>query len=443
VKACLVLGVVVGSCWGIGAPHAGGRIPYGGVIRVSLTLEELPTWTDSVSDCALFQPRAGVAEGVAPELAQDAGRWRDSALTLTLVPGARFHNGDAIQAQHVVASLKRAGREASPIRAALALLMPRAVDERVIDMRVPTGMSVSALRRLLAHPAAAIRHQGSRCGAFAPAGTAGGEARFEAHTGHPRGRPWLDGVTLTGVDTGDRAVQALVFDEADVTVTASARVRAVADSSPRGWSTVFAVPGDGWRGASGRQFRRRVAWLNRKTRFAKHLDAPFERAVSLLPSGFNSPVRLRAVRTGPLDLTELVVAYPTGRADLKELAEVLRDTLRVDCEGTPRVLPVEGLTLARAATGSHPWTVAIVTLDWTALDASQAVMELAAQASLRPPDALKILRGGHGPWLTLQHSDLALIPVVHLRKPAFHRRNWRLAPGAGLAGGLAWSWRQP
>jgi hypothetical protein len=443
VKLWLALGLVVGSLSCFGAAHAGGRIPYGGVIRVSLTPEEVPTWTDSVSDCVLFQQKAGLGGGVTPELAQDAGRWQGNTLTLTIVPGARFHNGDVIKAQHVVASLRRAGREASPIRAGLAQLMPRAVGELVVDLRVPADVSASTVRRLLAHPAAAIRHQGSRCGAFSPVGAIGTEARFEAHGGHPRGRPWLDGVTLSRVATRDRAVQALVFKGADVTATASSRNTAISDASPRGWSTVFAVPGDRWRGSSGRQFRRRVAWLTRKTRFASHLDAPFERAASLFPSDYDASIRQGPVRAEPLELDQLIVAYPAARADLKELADVLRDTLRVDYEGTPRVLPVEGLTLEGAMRGAHPWTIAVVTLDWTAMDATQAVLELAHQASLPAPDALKVLREGHAAWLKARHSEQALIPMVHLRLPAFHRRTWRLANGAGRAGGLAWSWRQP
>lgn len=419
--------------------EAAGRIPYGGVVRVSLTPEAVPMWRDSVSDCFLFQRRAG---RLSPELASDQGQWQDDSLTLTLASGARFHNGDLIEARHVVASLKRAGREASPLRTALALLMPRAVSPVVVNVRVPSGVGEDALRRLLAHPAAAIRHQGSRCGAFRPVGLTEDELRFEAHRGHPQGRPWLDGVTLTRVQTSERAVEALVFQKADVTETASSRNRAVADASPRGWSTVFAVPNARWRGRDGVAFRRRVAWLNRKTRFARHVDAPFERARGALPSGYGSPLRQEAVRTAPLDLAELVVAYPAGRADLKELAEVLRDTLRVDCEGAPRVLPVEGLTIERASRGEHSWTVALVTMEWSGLDASQAVIELANRASLPTPDALRVLREGHEAWLTQRHDEQALIPVLHLRKPAFHRRNWHLAQGAGQSGGLAWSWRQ-
>ena len=437
-----LLGLLVGFLWSAGAPHAGGRIPYGGTIRVSVTAEEFLGWANSVSDCVLFQ-HGPKGEALTPELAQGLGDFQSDALTITLVPGARFHNGDAIEARHVVASLKRAALEASPVRDALALLMPRAVNAHTVNLRVPSDIDVKTVRRLLAHPAAAIRHQGSRCGAFAPAGVVDSEARFKAHKGHPQGRPWLDGVSLVRAESADRAVQALVFDQADVTVTASPRNRAVADRSPRGWASVFVVPGERWRGPTERPFRRRIAWLNRKTRFARYLDASFERAVSFLPSSYGPPMRQSYVRTGPLELSELIVAYPAHRADLRALAEVLRDTLAVDCDGAPRVMPVEGLTLKAASGGSDTWTIAVVAHEWTGLDASQAVLELASQAPLKRTDALRVLREGPESVLREWQQDQSLIPLVHLRRPAFHRRDWRLGPGAGRFGGLAWSWAKP
>ena len=76
-KLASALLLVLTLCVEADVAEAAGRIPYGGVVRVSLTPEAVPTWRDSVSDCFLFQRRAGE---LSPELASDRGRWQDDSL---------------------------------------------------------------------------------------------------------------------------------------------------------------------------------------------------------------------------------------------------------------------------------------------------------------------------------------------------------------------------
>ena len=55
--------VVVSLCASSGAVQAGGRVPYGGHLRVMVPQDEVDGWHRSVSDCYLFR----AAPGAEPE----------------------------------------------------------------------------------------------------------------------------------------------------------------------------------------------------------------------------------------------------------------------------------------------------------------------------------------------------------------------------------------
>lgn len=378
-----------------------------------------------------------------PELAHDGGASDDGRLTLRIVEGARFHDGTTITAKDVVASLRATGTGTTPLERALRLLKFETLSPRAMTVAAPRGVSLTTLRDLLAHPIAAIRRGESRCGPFVPGRQAGQATVFEAHEGHPRGRPWLDRVEIIGTDSPEQATEALVFGDVEATTVASPRSRRGASVTNRGWGTVFAIPGDSFRGRSRAAARRRVAALMRGARFGAHLDTTVAAVDGFLPSALLARADKGARVEAGLAVDDLTIVYPAERSDLADLARAVRDTLRGDVQGVARVNPVAGLDLSRAAGASPNWDLALVEVEWTALDTAQGVLEASSRLpvpSLRPEEAL---RGPLDRWFAARREQAEVIPVVHVARPVFHKASWHLAVGSGSAGGLASSWRRP
>ena len=103
---------------------------------------------------------------------------------------------------------------------------------------------------------------------------------------------------------------------------------------------------------------------------------------------------------------------------------------------------MSGLGLEGAVRGGSDWDLALVELDWEALNAGQAAMEASAVLGLAPIAPLDALKGAVGPWLAAQAVAPRIIPVVHVTRPLYHRRDWQVTDAAGAAAGLATSWRR-
>ena len=366
---------------------AAGRVPYGGDLLVTTTAQERQGWQESLSDCRLFKPKQPQRGGspVELELARSLGSEGPRSLRLSIVGGASFHDGTPIQAQHVVASLERVRSQTSSLRSLFKQLRFDVVGDLDIRVGLPRGMQHETLRHLLAHPDAAIRNQASGCGAFRRTLTAALEERYEAHAGHPRGRPWLDSVRLIQVPSKDDAEQSLVFEEADLTIWPSHRYPKRVGASARAWSSVLAIPGRGFRGDGQRVARQRFASLIHERGYGHYLDAPSKKAEGLLPPPLARGGKAKRGKGERLSLLALTVAYPAGREDLAEIAQVVLGRVGRETSGERRVLAVDGLDLARARSESAPWDIALVDFPWRSLTRLQGALELADAAGFVLP----------------------------------------------------------
>ncbi|MDP6947157.1 MAG: hypothetical protein QF464_23610, partial [Myxococcota bacterium] len=343
---------------------------------------QFAAWERRINDCYLFRGHPlGRAIG---ELAHTAGSSRGERLTLRLVEGARFHDGVPITAEHVLASIRRAARGASPLRGAFALLNVRVEAPHVVSIAAPRGITARTLRRLLAHPDLPIRTRTSRCGPFARTGPAALEtATYQAHVGHPRGRPWLDAVQLIIAESQQRSVDYLVDGDAEATTTPSHRYSKKARATQTRWSTIVAIPGPAWRGGPRAAMRRGAATLMRRRDFAAHMDGASRVALNLLPPDLAPKHQTRGHDAPAVALGgELRLAFPANRPDLEEIASVLRDRLAPEVSGIARVVPQPGLDLKMAVTGRRTWDLALVEVEWSALDAPQAALEASIRLAL-------------------------------------------------------------
>ncbi len=160
------------------------------------------------------------------------------------------------------------------------------------------------------------------------------------------------------------------------------------------------------------------------------------------------PARLAAtdrVTTPPLTIPRLArlnVAYPAGAEDLAELARALRDALGGLAGGSARAVAVPGLDAPTARAGDPEWDLALVRHDWGGTDRGQAAMELAFTLGLEPPTAANALRGALKRWAGSVVEDALALPVLHYRRPVFHREGWELQTGAAGVLALPASWRR-
>jgi hypothetical protein len=143
------------------------------------------------------------------------------------------------------------------------------------------------------------------------------------------------------------------------------------------------------------------------------------------------------------------LGYPKGDKALFLLASVIRDRLRPIAAGGVRVVPIRGLTLASGASelrggrsgagdfatgasaGSNGWDVAIVVHDWAAMDSAQAAWEAFRTLGAGGLAPLQALSGQARGWADGVIRESRLLPLVHVRRPVYHRGVFHLVPGAG------------
>jgi peptide/nickel transport system substrate-binding protein len=156
-----------------------------------------------------------------PHLALALDATAPDRVRLRLRADVKFHDGSALKAADVAASLNRALRDAggwtlAPIRAA------RAVGEDTVELELTRP--APDLPLLLSTPAAAVTPNGAApgpraigSGPFAVDALAGLSVRLTAHHAHFAGRPYLDALTLKAFRT--RVEETQSFDAGALAVS--------------------------------------------------------------------------------------------------------------------------------------------------------------------------------------------------------------------------------
>lgn len=443
------------------ATMAAGRAPYGGHLRVpvspsfGLAITD-PHQAQSVSQrlaaglthCRLFATdRAG---RVVNELVSHR-QLRDRKLLLTLAKGATFHNGAPITATDVVESLKRVrelGGASAPSPLVSQLTVTALPDGRV-SVAMKSGMKASVVGALLARAEVAVLQQGAPgvghgCGAFRVSSLTGKGAVLTAFAGHPVGRPRVDKVTLSVVASATAQVERFVFNRTDLSFEASHRYpRGTQAASVNRFSTIFALPHPRWKQGQDPKVRQVVWGALTQQSLARFLPWDTTPARSPWPDHLAPTARRLAVPAklpSSLVVGPLVIAYPTGNLALKDLARVARDRLRSYVLGGVRIMGVTGLTvsaatldssIAAAASAAPSWHIAVTPHDWAATDVAQAAWEAASALGADGLDASVALAGRSRRWADRIIGRYTLMPLVHVRRPVFHRGHYRLVPSAG------------
>lgn len=416
----LLLALFFGVFWvsASDGAEAAGRRPYGGSVDVAV--RDL----SGLADPHVVETRSGrlVADlvharlfrleeaRILGELADGPGVQSGDTLVITLVAGARFHDGSPVESGDVVASLKRLATlgDASPIGRLVQALSVSAQGPRVVQIGMPRGASVDEVRLLLARPEAAILHQGRvGAGPMRPLPGEGDRRTLVAWDGYALGRPWLQEVRLVKVAAA-REEAALRFG--DVELAFEKPERPVAATALRAghasWLVVFHP-----RYRSQVAFRGFVRQAILDARLSRYVDGKNSSAELPWPSPLaatSPPPRTAHSATGRAGL---VVAYPSGEGE--ELARALRDALSPIAMGQARVAPLTG-TVSPARASDPPWDLALVRLDWASLSKSQAAHELARALGLEPPRAELVLSRKVGDWasgVAMRHDAVAAAHV--------------------------------
>jgi len=368
---------------------------------------------------------------------------------VTLVDGARFHDGQPVRAADVVASFARLGElgEGAWLSPLFAALEVRALDAGRIAITPPPNAHEDELLALLARPEAAVLRggrpgPGRGAGPFRPASSGAGAARLEAFDGHARGRPWLDAVVVRRVEglEGERA--AFAFGEVDLGLVDGVRARRAGAARPAGVATFFAVPHPRHTGAGAAELRRAVATLASRGRLGRYVEARSLPVTSPWPEALApSPRTVPAPRAAPR-LPGLAIAYDPADGELGDLARALRDTLRPLTAGAPRVVAVPGLD-ARRARGARDadWDFALVRHVWAATTPAQAALELAHLLGLDRPRPAEVLARALGSWAEGVISGAAAVAILHVDEPLLVRPGLELGPATGAVPDLGSSWR--
>ncbi len=452
----LLMGVAAPSSWGAG------RAPYGGVLRLPLDAGYVLAVNDPhqaatasqrlvarLVHCRLFAINAVGAP--TPELARRSFV-KDGALVVDLIPGARFHDGSAITAASVIASLKRVRelRASSPMAALVAHIRPREVGPDRVSIDLPPGVRSATVRRLLARPELSVLAGGEPgtgrgCGAFRPTAVTRRATTLQAFDGHARGRPRLDRVTLTQVNGAARHVEYFVFGRVDVSFETSHRFpRSVKPLGVGRSSTVFAFVHPRWAPGQRARVRQRLWRAATSQPLARFLPWDASMAKSPWPPEMSPTSRTLDARkaTGRLDdVGPVIIAYPKGDTALADLARVLRDRIRPIVKGA-RILAVQDVSLAHAAVPGAPvsaassepaqWHLGLGVYDWAAVDKAQAAWEASSVLKAGGLGALQALSGRVRRWADRVVSETRLLPLVHVRRPVYHRGAFRLVPGSGM-----------
>ena len=89
-----------------------------------------------------------------------------------------------------------------------------------------------------------------------------------------------------------------------------------------------------------------------------------------------------------------------------------------------------------------PWDLAVIRVEWGALDPAQAMAELAAAAGLDGLSHRAVLAGGGQDWAAEVISQARVIPLLHLDRPLFARQGWEWGRSAGGLVDMGWTWRR-
>jgi hypothetical protein len=406
---------------------AGGRRPYGGSVDIPvrdfLGLVD-PHVVESRSSrlvadlvhARLFRFSDNRLSG---ELSSGLGQVSGDTLTVTLVEGARFHDGSPVEASDVAASLRRLGAlgEVSPIGRLVAALQVTAQGPRTVVIAMPRQSSVEEVRLLLARPEAAILESGQPgrgAGAFKPQPGDGERRVLVAWDGYALGRPWLQEVRLSRV-TAEREESAFRFG--DIELSYEAPQGPTSATTIRGgftsWLVVFHP-----RYRSTPAFRgwvRQAILDARLTRYVDGRGMPADLPWPDLLAPIGAPTRSAVSATGR---PELVVAFAKGEPDSEELSRALRDAISPMALGNARVVAVPGMTASAARAASDPaWDMALVRWDWAALSKAQAVHELARVLGIDPPRPADVLGRRINEWsadLVRRHEAIA---AAHAERP--------------------------
>ena len=208
---------VIALCAGVA--HAETRPKYGGTVEATLLGAPIafdPTQVQSHADSTVIDLvfdtlfRMGPSGGVTPHLATQLPDLDKTKVTITIRKGVRFHDGSALTAADVVASLDRV--RATSARWALApiasLSAPNAETVEIV-LRAP----MPDLPMLLSLPITAVTKGGKSPLAEKPIGSgpflvegfdrAKRRLRLKAFDDHFAGRPYIDALVLDWYDSPD------------------------------------------------------------------------------------------------------------------------------------------------------------------------------------------------------------------------------------------------
>jgi hypothetical protein len=398
--------------------HAAGRRPIGGAIDIPvrdfsglidphLVETRSGRLVASLYHLHLFRLRG---EQLLPELASSAGTFASDQLTFTIAP-ARFHDGSAVTAQDVVASLKRlaALADASPVGRLIAALSFAARDTTVI-ITAPRGTHPDELRLLLARPEVAILKGGSPSSAGGPFRILKGDDEVRALVaweGHPEGRPFLQEIRLLHLSSERERIAfaegrvGLSFEPVEA-FTPPITLR----GGPTSWFVLFhpRLRTDPIRGLS-----HKLIIDARITRYvegrASAALTPFPEAIDPTPSGL-------ALSATPVLHPSLLIAYPEGERGADELARAVRDALR-PISPDARVSPQRSLTPEVHRLADPIWDLALVRWEWASLSRFQAAHELARALGLDAPSPALVLGRRLDDWARNLSQRHQIVAAVH------------------------------
>ncbi|WP_017611556.1 ABC transporter substrate-binding protein [Nocardiopsis salina] len=228
--ASTALVLLVTGCFTDGGQDTEGRL---GVALAFPPVKQMSPFSDD----ALLLGRVGAAEPLTrldeegelqPLLAQDWDQDEDGAWTLQLREDVTFHDGNPMEAEHVVEALEHASAASPRPRALVGTdLDASAEDEHTV--RVETGDGDPILPQRLSAPELAILAPsayegdpaapdpvGAGTGPFELTEVGGGSATLEAHTDYWNGAPSAQGVDVDFVENDASRVGGLRTGEVDV-----------------------------------------------------------------------------------------------------------------------------------------------------------------------------------------------------------------------------------
>ncbi len=421
---------------------AGIQPSYGGDLRVALPsapAELDPARARSPSDLAAIRAlhatllEVDAAGGLRPGLlaALPQAEPGSRAFRLRLRPDLRFHDGAPVTSADVAASLTRLlspevrsphgwialaieGSDAVREGKATALAGVQVVSQT--ELRVALDGSFPDFPGALAAPPAAIVPRGAPpgvgAGPFRLVDRSGGKARLLSFDGHHRGRPYLDTLSLAGVD-GRRAARAFSRKELDLALLPEAPAGDTRDLPAL--TATYVVVNAARLGAQAEPIRRALGALDRAELVRLYVGGPAVPLSVLLPPALSAGGKpppydrgLAAPAAGqaptPLAAARLVLLVPTGPESLRPVADRIQVKLfdrglRISAQPVaPEALAARlasrdfDLALASTSLVSPRPALAMLELAWALggpAAARRLLARLAAQDPLPSPSELE------------------------------------------------------